>query len=115
MFQSIRAANRVLTHRVFSTNDNLDSHPTSGVFPPTSDAYEIVPMTTPPCQIFPTNQETLSQHLDLSTSGHIQHLRYRMEERFAFHFPVTSKRVFHIECHNIQVCQVSTSSEVILT
>ncbi|GFX47045.1 hypothetical protein TNCV_316671 [Trichonephila clavipes] len=70
MFQCIRLANRVPTYRVFSTNGNQDPHPTSGVFPPTSDASETAPMTTPTCHILPTNQETLS-HKVSSTSGHI--------------------------------------------
>ncbi|GFT18162.1 hypothetical protein TNCV_183251 [Trichonephila clavipes] len=52
-------------------------------FPPTSDA-----LTTPPCRILPTNQESLS-HKGPTTSGHIQLFRYGMEERFAFHFPET--------------------------
>ncbi|GFU41532.1 hypothetical protein TNCV_2792571 [Trichonephila clavipes] len=89
MFQSIRIANRVPTHRVLSTNGNQDSHPTSGFFPPTSDVSETSFTTTPPCHILSTNQETLS-HKRPSTSDNIQYLRYGMEERFAFRFPVTS-------------------------
>ncbi|GFX20448.1 hypothetical protein TNCV_3488051 [Trichonephila clavipes] len=60
MFHCIRTANRVPTHRVFSTNNNQNSHPTSGVFPPTSDVSETASTTTPPCHILPPNQ---SDHL----------------------------------------------------
>ncbi|GFX33252.1 hypothetical protein TNCV_1796251 [Trichonephila clavipes] len=89
MFQCIRAANRVPTLRVLSANGNQDYQPTATRFPPTSDAFEAAPKTKPPCHILLTNQETLS-HKGTSTSGHNQHIRYGMEERFAFYFPVTS-------------------------
>ncbi|GFS97310.1 hypothetical protein TNCV_1824711 [Trichonephila clavipes] len=89
MFQCIRAANRVPTLRVLSANDNQDYQPTATCFPPTSEASETAPKTTPPCHILLTNKETLS-HKGPSTSGHNQHIRYGMEERFAFYFPVTS-------------------------
>ncbi|GFW46049.1 hypothetical protein TNCV_3276661 [Trichonephila clavipes] len=71
----------------FSPNGNQDSHPTSGVCPPTSNVFETAPMTTSPSQILSTNQETPT-HKGPSTSGHIQHFRHGMEERFAFRFPV---------------------------
>ncbi|GFX29135.1 RNase H domain-containing protein [Trichonephila clavipes] len=80
MFQYIRETNRVLTHRVISANGKQDSHPTSVVFPPTSDAFEAAPLTTP-CHILPTNQES-HIHKDPSTSGRIQIIRYGREERF---------------------------------
>ncbi|GFW37719.1 hypothetical protein TNCV_4629241 [Trichonephila clavipes] len=79
MFQCITAANRLPNHRVLSTNGNQDFHPTLGIFPPTLDASETAPMTTLPCHILPTNQDTLS-HKGPSTC-HIQHLKYRKEER----------------------------------
>ncbi|GFV21902.1 hypothetical protein TNCV_4525891 [Trichonephila clavipes] len=61
----------------------------SRVFPPTSDASEAAPKTTPPSHIHPINQES-STHKGPSTSGHIQIFRYGMEERFAFYFLRTS-------------------------
>ncbi|GFX37605.1 hypothetical protein TNCV_3201281 [Trichonephila clavipes] len=63
-----------------SANGNQDAPPSATFFPPTSDASETAPKTTPPCYILPTNQETLS-HKGPSTSGQNQHLRYGMEER----------------------------------
>ncbi|GFW93391.1 hypothetical protein TNCV_2605091 [Trichonephila clavipes] len=81
MFQCIRAANRVPTHRMFSAYDNQDYHPTSGVFPPTSHASETVPMTYPPCHILPTNQESPS-HKGPLISDHIQLIRYEVRVPF---------------------------------
>ncbi|GFU49498.1 hypothetical protein TNCV_1590471 [Trichonephila clavipes] len=60
MLQCIRAANRLPTYRVLSTNGNQDSHPTSGFFWSTLDTSETALMATPSCHILPTNQETLS-------------------------------------------------------
>ncbi|GFX74917.1 hypothetical protein TNCV_1844891 [Trichonephila clavipes] len=78
----------VLEQGAVRANGNQDYQPTSTFFPPPSDASETALKTTPPCYILPTNQETLS-HKDPSTD-HNQHIRYGIEERFAFHFPVTS-------------------------
>ncbi|GFT74582.1 hypothetical protein TNCV_1452451 [Trichonephila clavipes] len=89
MFQCIRVANRGPTHQVFSANDNQDYHPTIGVFQSTSDASETATLTMPPCHILPTNQDS-PNHKSPPTSGQIQIIRFEMEERFAFHFPVTS-------------------------
>ncbi|GFT74607.1 hypothetical protein TNCV_3776311 [Trichonephila clavipes] len=87
MFQCIRAANRGPTHQVFSANDNQDYHPTIGVFQSTSNTSETATLTTPPCHILPTNQDS-PNHKSPPTSGQIQIIRFEMEERFAFHFPV---------------------------
>ncbi|GFW45524.1 hypothetical protein TNCV_3244641 [Trichonephila clavipes] len=81
-----RTANRVPALRVLSANGNQDFQPFSRDFPPTSDASETVPMTTPSCHILPTNQVT-PNHKGPLASGYIQIFRYGMEERFAFHFP----------------------------
>ncbi|GFS95125.1 hypothetical protein TNCV_2704791 [Trichonephila clavipes] len=59
MFQRISAANRVSAVRVLSTNDNKDSHPTSGLFQPTPHTSETAHIAMPPCHILPTNQKTL--------------------------------------------------------
>ncbi|GFX51826.1 hypothetical protein TNCV_5015281 [Trichonephila clavipes] len=83
MLKRIRAANRVPTLRVPSDNGNHDNKPFPRVFPPTSYASETVPITTPPCHILPTNQET-PIHKGPSTTGLIQTIRYGMEERFTF-------------------------------
>ncbi|GFW76420.1 hypothetical protein TNCV_1581991 [Trichonephila clavipes] len=83
------AANRVPAPRVLSANDSKESHPTSGFLPQTSYTTKTVSVTTPPFPILPTNQETLF-HQAPATSGHIQQTKYGMEERFTFHFPVTS-------------------------
>ncbi|GFU06074.1 hypothetical protein TNCV_162671 [Trichonephila clavipes] len=56
--------------------------------PPISPASEAATLTTLPCHILPTNQQSLI-HKSPFTSGHIQLIRYGMVERFAFHFPET--------------------------
>ncbi|GFW05681.1 hypothetical protein TNCV_5025441 [Trichonephila clavipes] len=89
MFQRIIGANRVPTPReiyqlmAIISFSHLQVH-----FSPTSIVAETAPVTTPPRLILPTNQETLF-HQGPST-GHILQSRYGVEERFAFHFPVTS-------------------------
>ncbi|GFS57774.1 hypothetical protein TNCV_2908861 [Trichonephila clavipes] len=37
--QSLRTANTVLSHRLLTANGKQDSHATSRIFPPTSNAY----------------------------------------------------------------------------
>ncbi|GFX03333.1 hypothetical protein TNCV_3555611 [Trichonephila clavipes] len=80
MFQGVRAANKLPSHRVLSTNGNQGSHPTSGFFLPTSDGSKTAPVTMLLYHMLPTNQETTLSHKGPSTSGHNQHLRYETEE-----------------------------------
>ncbi|GFT94528.1 hypothetical protein TNCV_248391 [Trichonephila clavipes] len=62
---------------------------------PNPRAAKTVPVTTPPCHLRRTNQDPPINQ-GPPTSGHIYNIRHGMEERSAFHFPVTTVTATHV-------------------